>query len=731
MDTITIEGTVDSVLYCDPDSGYIVLDLDIGSDYVTVTGNIGVIEEGEAVRVTGEYIEHPKFGDQFRAEVCERKLPATASAILKYLASGAVKGVGPSLARKIVDKFGADSLTVIEESPEKLSDIKGISISKAEEISQEFRRIHGVRTLMIFLEKYRVVPSIAMAAWKRWGQFAIEMIKADPYVLCNEEVGLGFESADRIAADMGIAADSPGRVKAGLIHVLSHNMMNGHTCIPTDKLIQKSSEMLGISETTTEEVHEAACDEHDLFVYENEGREYTFLPEMYRAEKNISSRLMLMMSCFKDTGADNSKLIDIEEKTKLITYAEKQREAISKALSGGLLILTGGPGTGKTTTLKAIISLYEQKGLKVTITAPTGRAAKRVSDLTGYQAKTIHRLLEVMYDNAGFLRFKHNENDQLPTDVMIVDEMSMVDTLLFDALLRAMKLSCRLIMVGDSDQLPSVGAGNVLRDMIDSGKLNVVSLNEIFRQAEQSLIITNAHRIVNGEFPDISRTDSDFFFMQRYDIEEAAQTVAELCMRRLPDAYGYNTDDIQVLCPSRKGKLGTVELNKRLQQCINPLKSGMAEIHGMTFVFRDGDKVMQTKNNYDITWERDGEKGSGIYNGDIGTIVKVKRSEATVMIDFEGRIAEYNKKTLEEVELAYAVTVHKSQGSEFNAVIIPLLGYSDKLYYRNLIYTAVTRAKKQLIIVGSPQIMQSMVENNRRTLRYTCLKDRLINEQED
>ncbi len=726
---ISIEGTVDTVLFCNEENGYIVLDLDTGSDYVTVVGELGLIEEGEELRLTGEYVSHPKFGDQFKAVSCERKLPATETAILKYLSSGAVKGIGPALAKKIVAQFGSDTLTIIENDPDALSSVKGVSASKAEEISQEFKRIHGVRTLMIFLSGYGIAPSVAMSAWKRWGQFAVEMIKSDPYILCGTGIELGFEQADRMAADLAIPSDSPARVKAGIIYILSHNALNGHTCSPEDKLIPTACRLLGTDEACVSDNIAAATDEEELVIYTKNDRKYVFLPEYARAESYISSRLMLMDSCFKDNGEDYTKLIDIEEKTKRITYAEKQREAIAKALSRGYLILTGGPGTGKTTTLKAIISMFEQRGQKVMITAPTGRAAKRISDLTGYPAKTIHRLLEVMYEGSGQLRFKHNEQNPLTCDVMIIDEMSMVDCQLFEALLRAMKLSCRLIMVGDSDQLPSVGAGNILRDMTESKKLSVVALTEIFRQAEKSLIITNAHRIVNGEQPELTRKDNDFFFIQRLNIEEASATVLDLCARRLPDAYGFSSfDDIQVLCPSRKGLLGTVELNKILQERLNPPGKDKAEIKGMLYTFRDGDKVMQTKNNYDICWTRDGEAGTGIFNGDIGTIVKVKRSDNTVVIDFEGRIAEYTVKNLEEAELAYAVTVHKSQGSEFNAVIIPLLGGFDKLYYRNLLYTAVTRAKKLLIIVGSKAIVEKMVANDRRTLRYTCLKDRLLKE---
>ncbi|MGN1090490.1 MAG: ATP-dependent RecD-like DNA helicase [Huintestinicola sp.] len=720
---ISIEGSVDTVLFCNPQNGYIVLDLDTGSDFVTAVGELGTIEEGEELRLTGRYVTHPKFGVQFRAETCERKLPATEAAILKYLSSGVIKGIGGTLAARLVEKFGERTLEVMENSPEELVEVKGVSPRKAEEIAQEFKRIFGVRALMIFLAGYGVSPSVAVSAWKRWGQFAVEMIKNDPYVLCGAGIELDFAKAEEMAQKLDIPKENTGRIRAGVIHILSTNAYNGHTCLPEDRLTATAVKLLGVSEELIGDNISAACDDDDLARYDKNGRSFVYLYDFFRAEQYIASRLSVMNSCFKDTGTDYTRLIDIEEKTKIITYAEKQREAIALALSKGFLILTGGPGTGKTTTLKAIISLYEQKGMKVMICAPTGRAAKRISDLTGYPAKTIHRLLEVMFDNSGQPRFKHNEKDPVSCDVMIIDEMSMVDTLLFEALLRALKLSCRLIMVGDSDQLPSVGAGNILKDLVDSGRLTIVALNEIFRQAKKSCIVTNAHLIVKGEQPDLSRKDSDFFFMQRLNTEDAALTVADLCVQRLPDAYGYSPlDDIQVLCPSRKGPLGSVELNKILQRRINPPQKELSEIKGMLYTFRDGDKVMQTKNNYDITWKKDGESGTGIFNGDIGTIVKVKKNEGAVVIDFEGRIAEYAFEMTEQLELAYAITVHKSQGSEFSAVVLPLLGGFEKLYYRNLLYTAVTRAKKMLVIVGSKSIVEKMVNNDRRMLRYTCLR---------
>lgn len=728
-DKIIIEGIVDEILFTNPSNGYIVLELDKGDGFVTVVGELGNIEVGEELSLTGKFVQHPRFGSQFNAEICTRKLPETSAAILKYLSSGVIKGIGSTLAKRIVQEFGDKSLEIIENEPEQLLKIKGFTHKKIEEVSIEFKRIYGIRTLMIFLSQYGIQPSIALKAWKKWGQYAVDVIKENPYVLCEYGIELEFEKAEQVAETMEHPKDSESRVRAGVFHILLQNTFSGHTCLPYDRLMSTAVKLLEVSEEKFDECIKNECTENNLMIYEKENRRFVFLYDYYNAEQYIAGRLNVLNSFMKDSEYDYSRMIDIEESSKTITYAEQQRKAISLALSKGFIVLTGGPGTGKTTTLKAIISLYEQRGLKVQIAAPTGKAAKRISDLTGYDAKTIHRLLEVMFDNSGKPKFKHNETEPLSCDVMIVDEMSMVDTLLFEALLRAMKLSCRLIMVGDSDQLPSVGAGNILKDMIDSGKLSVVQLTEIFRQAQQSCIVTNAHKIVNGDNPDLTRTDNDFFFMQRLDVQIASETVVDLCVQRLPNAYGYSsTDDIQVLCPSRKGTLGVVEINKALQFAINPPEKKKNEIKGIYYTFRDNDKVMQIKNNYDIVWKKDGESGTGIFNGDIGNIVKISKNEGRIVIDFEGRIAEYTSEMLEQLELAYAITVHKSQGSEFNVVILPLLGGFEKLYYRNLLYTAVTRAKKMLIIVGSKNVVERMVANNRRTLRYSCLKDMIDKE---
>lgn len=724
-----IEGTVERILFSNPQNGYIVIDLDMGDSYTTVVGDLGNVEAGEELCVTGKFVTHSRFGLQFQASQCDRKLPETAHAIEKYLSTGIIKGIGPSLAKKIVAKFGEQTLNIMENDPEQLTQVRGITQKKYEEISQEFRRIFGIRKLMIYLSNYSISPAAAVRVWKKWGQFSLDIVKENPYALCSDSIEVDFHKADKIGVSMNVVADNTNRVRAAISYVLADNALSGHTCLPTERLMKITCDMLCISEQAFYETLEQEYNEENLVEYMKHNRAFTLTKDFYTAESYIAGRMSVMNAFFKDSYLDYDALIDIEEERSGIRYQALQRKAISLALSQGFFILTGGPGTGKTTTLNAIISLYEQQGMRVMISAPTGRAAKRISDLTGYDAKTIHRLLEVGFDNNGRLRFVHNENNPLPCDVLIVDEMSMVDTLLFEAFLRAMKLSCRLIMVGDSDQLPSVGAGNLLKNMIDSKMITVVQLKEIFRQAQKSCIVTNAHKIVEGIMPDLTQKNSDFFFIQRLKEPAAIETIIDLYKNRLPKAYELSArDDIQILCPSRKGTTGVVELNKRLQNEINPPQKGLNEANGMIYTFREQDKVMQTKNNYDIVWSKEDEAGAGIYNGDIGTILFINKAEGIVQINFDGRIAEYGLEMLEQLELAYAITVHKSQGSEFPVVILPLLGGFEKLYYRNLLYTAVTRAKKLLVIVGSQNRVEYMVSNDRRTLRYTCLKEMLIEE---
>lgn len=725
-----ITGTVENILFKNESNGYIVFDINSDNELITVVGELGDIDENEKLRLRGSYKNHYKFGNQFCAEYVEFILPSVSSEILEYLSGGIIKGINKSLAKKIVKEFGEKTLNIIENDPEKLTIIKGIPIGKAMDISKEFNKIVHIKRLTGNLGELGIKPKYTLRIFKKWQYDSIKMLKDNPYRLCDRDIGISFLKAEQIAKNVGIASDSPKRISAGIRYVLEVNAENGHTCLPLEQLEKLSCNYLEIGGKDFYNSYNSEIEQENIFEYEKNNRTFIYLEEYYHAEKYIADRLAALKSISRRAAHDYSRLIDIEEQTSGISYHEIQRQAISEALSKGIMILTGGPGTGKTTTLNAIISIYENKGDRVMITAPTGRAAKRISELTGHDARTIHRMLEVEFDSAGNMKFVHNEKNPLECDVMVIDEMSMIDVQLFSDLLKALRVTCRIVMVGDSDQLPSVKAGNVLKDLIESSRLPVVCLKEIFRQSEQSCIITNAHKIINGIYPDIKQKNNDFFFFQRMDSESASELVISLYAERLPKAYNYSIfDDIQILSPSRKGFLGTVELNKKIQQTVNPKQYNVKEVHSLLYTFREGDKVMQIKNNYDIQWTKDDdEKGAGIYNGDIGKILSINTRSREAKILFDDKLASYNIDQLDQLELAYAVTIHKSQGSEFPAVIIPVLEGFDKLYYRNLLYTGVTRARKLLIIVGSQLEVYRMVDNNRRTLRYTCLKDMIENE---
>ncbi len=720
-------GTVEDIIYRNADTGFAVINLGVSDELVCVVGSLATVEVGEELRVMGKFGSHPTYGYQFKAEAFDRQLPATAGAIMRYLASGAIKGIGPALARRIVDRFGDETLEKIELNPSCLSQVKGISPKKAEALAEEFKHVFGVRRVMLFLAKFGVSPTAAVKVWKLWGPDAVRLVTENPYLLCEEDVGLPFETADAIADAYEMDKSDGNRINAAVRYVLSGNLTNGHTCLPYKKLIQAAEMLLGVGNDAIDSSLQDMV-ARDLLILVERNQPYYYLPDLYVAENYIASRISEMVGelVFETENADG--LIDAEERRLGIEYETLQRQAIRAALCENIMILTGGPGTGKTTTLNGMIDILEEQGKVVYLTAPTGRASKRMSEVTGREAKTIHRLLEVEYSPEGRLRFSRDESNRLECDVVVVDEMSMVDTLLFEALLRAMKPECKLILVGDSDQLPSVGAGNVLRDLIDSECVTIVTLKEIFRQAAQSLIVTNAHDIVKGELPDLDRKDNDFFFLSRENISQAADTIVQLVCERLPRSYGYSpVKDIQVLCSSRKGELGVEMLNTRLQAVINPESPEKRQVRVGQYLFRVGDKVMQVRNNYDLPWVKDDEKGVGVYNGDIGTIFAIDTHNGYIIIDFDGRIVSCTIEMAEDLELAYAVTVHKSQGSEFNAVVIPVLGGYDKLYFRNLLYTAVTRAKQLLILVGSKKRLEYMVKNNRKMLRYTGLKQFLQN----
>lgn len=719
---VEISGNVEDITFRKEENGFTVLDLSTDDELITVVGILPEVNAGEFLRLRGNWANHPTFGRQFKAQLCERSMPSTTGDLYKYLASGAVVGIGAKTAQKIIERFGEDSFDILENHPERLAEIKGVSLAKAEKICESFNNQFAVRQIMISLERFGMSPTECLNAYKIYGVKTVDIIQSNPYLLCEEGIGVSFERADAIADNLPDKPERSHRIRAGVLYVVKHNLYNGHTCLPRKKMIQPCVSLLGCDEQAVEEAIQSLIDDKKLIAKELDSVAFVFLPHIFLAEKSAADRIKIMMK-FPPAGK-STLLQDIEniENSECIVYDENQKKAIITAIEKGVLILTGGPGTGKTTTLNGIIKLYEKDKLKIALAAPTGRAAKRMSDITGMEAKTIHRLLEVEWDKNDKPYFARNVKNPIKADVLIIDELSMVDAVLFASLLDALPFGCRLIMVGDSDQLPAVGAGNVLHDLIRSGILPVVELKKVFRQAMKSRIITNAHSIVEGKMPDLDCKDNDFFFMPRTGAAQVSATVVQLCSQRLPKAYGYSPfHDIQVLCPSRKGETGSVALNKFLQAALNPPSPDKNEITVAGRIFREGDKVMQIKNNYDILWKKDGEDGTGIFNGDIGTVEKIDFKSGLMKILFDDKVASYAFDTVSEVEHAYAVTVHKSQGNEFDAVVMPVYGVVPNLCYRNLLYTAVTRAKNLMILVGSKEVVAEMTLNNSRTKRYSAL----------
>lgn len=722
--TEDLYGIAEEIVFRREDTGFTVLDISTeDGELVTVVGVLPDIASGEDVHFIGRWDTHQSFGRQFRAEACERTMPSTAAQMLKYLSSGAVKGIGPATATKIVEAFGADSFDVIENHPESLAKIRGISRDMAERISRQFAEQSAVRDIIIKLEAFGLTPNECLAVFKVFGANSVKRVNENPYLLCIAEIGIPFERVDSLAGSLPEPPNTDYRLKAGIVHVVTHNLANGHTCLPREKLLGPCAALLGADTDTIDITIDKLTGERQLTCQVLDGKEFIFLPHIFDAEYSAAQRIKMMVTFPPAGRATLVREIDRLELINGIQYESLQREAIVTAIEKGVLILTGGPGTGKTTTVNGILELFERDGLNVVLTAPTGRAAQRMSEITGKEACTIHRLLEAERGNGERMHFCRDERNPIDADVVIVDELSMVDIVLFSALLAALPLGCRLIMVGDADQLPPVGAGNVLHDLIDANLLPVVELSEVFRQAMQSLIVTNAHRIVHGEEPELSRVDNDFFHMERDSGVQTVKDIVSLYRDRLPKAYGYEPiKDIEVLCPSKKGDTGTVNLNRVLQEAVNPPEKGKDEISLMTRVFRVGDKVMQMKNNYNIHWTREKENGEGIFNGDVGILKSVDRSSGIIKVDFDGRIAEYPADSLSELELAYAMTVHKSQGSEFEAVIMPVIDVPPQLCYRNLFYTAVTRAKSKMITMGRKNQILAMVENDKKIKRYSALK---------
>lgn len=725
-----ITGIVEDVVFYNSENSFTVLDVSSGGELITAVGTLPEITAGEKVVLIGAWDMHQSFGRQFRVIRFERYLPDTAAQFLKYLSSGAIKGIGPKTATQLVERFGDNTFNVIENEPDRLTVIKGISKDKAKLISAEFKKQFAVRTVILGLEKYGLAPSECIRIFKEVGVNAVEIIEENPYILCGEAQIISFDRAEKIASELEFAPQPKHRMRAGISHIIRYNLINGHTCLPRNKVTALSCELLSVTEKEAEDAVEEMILNKLLIPFVMKEKEYLSLPDVYDAEKTIDEKLKLLMRfSASDMSAADSDIKRIEKENK-IKYESRQKEAIKLAAQGGILVLTGGPGTGKTTVVKGIINFFERKKMNILLAAPTGRAAKRMSELTGYDAKTIHRLLEVEWTDGRKLDFKKNRLDPLEADVIILDEVSMVDIFLFSHFLDAVRFGCRVILVGDPDQLPAVDAGNVLGDIIASGIVPVVKLTEIFRQAKESLIVTNAHDVIEGRKPVLDAKDNDFFFMNRENPIIAARTVAELCSERLPNAYNFSpTANIQVLCPSRKGDCGTINLNRQLQNLLNPYNEKKSECKVAGRLFREGDKVMQIKNNYDIPWERGRESGSGLFNGDIGIIQEINvKNECMKIVFDEGREVVYPIPSASELELAYAVTVHKSQGSEYDCVVMPVADVPPMLLYRNLLYTAITRAKKMIIIVGNREKIDRMIENNRQNKRYSMLKTMLMTE---
>ena len=730
---LRLTGSIEHVIYANEDNGFAICDLGTESgDLITITGTLPYVGEGDSVTVYGKWVHNPKYGRQFRVETCERQMPADANSMLRYLASGAIKGIGPKIAQRIVDEFGDETFDVIEHHPEWLANVSGISRKSAKSIGADFAEKAGIRSAMMFFRDF-FGAAATVRIYKRYGGNAVELAKKNPYRLCEEIEGIGFERADRMARDLGLATDSEDRICSGICYLLSSNAQaNGHVCLPRDKTVQGAARLLGVDETAVNDALELLLAQEKVHAERLGGIELLYDKKQYENEKYIATKLLLLdRVCPAMETANIGAFIDREQAETGVRYADLQRRAISDALENGVMLLTGGPGTGKTTVVRALLHIFSSMGLKIALTAPTGRAAKRLSESTSCEARTIHRLLEYGGEESGGRgRFMRDESNLLEENVLIVDEASMVDSLLMGALLRAVKPGSRLVLIGDADQLPSVGAGNVLRDLIDSGRFATVRLTEIFRQAQKSLIVTNAHAINRGELPRLDVKDNDFFFMPRSEDASIPAPVAQLCGTRLPRTYGeMATTGTQVIVPSRKGEAGTEHLNVVLQATLNPPSPEKREHRFREITYREGDRVMQVRNNYDMEWERDnGMTGAGIFNGDVGVIESIDPTDGNMRIRFEDRTVTYEFSLLEDLEPAYAVTVHKSQGCEYPIVILPLGNVPPMLRSRNLLYTAVTRAQCIVIVVGREDVLADMVRNNRQTMRYTGLSERLRRE---
>lgn len=722
-----MQGTVSSVVFRNEENGYTVLRLQPqDGDEATVVGCLPGVAAGEGLSAVGRWTSHASYGSQFKAESFRRSLPTDEAGVFAFLASGVVRGIGMSTARRLVDEFGADALGVIEDAPELLTRIKGITRSRAQTLSEALRHQMGMRRLLDFLADCALPARLAAPLYRRFGSHALEIVNDNPYLLTDDELSVPFGTADALALGLGVEADAPLRLEAALLFELSHNLRNGHVFLPEGKLLAATAQLLELDPAALSDALDALLIRGDIVREPVAGEQAIYLAALHEAESYAAMRLAEMShGTFLPPDGFDRMLTRIEAEQG-ITYAPSQREAVRLAACAQVMILTGGPGTGKTTILRGVLALFDVLRYSCVLAAPTGRAAKRLSETCGCPASTIHRLLGMQHDpNSGMLVFSHDQSDPLDADVVIIDETSMVDIVLMQALLQAMRGDCRLILVGDADQLPSVGAGNVLSDLLRSNCVPAVRLSEIFRQAQESAIVTNAHEVNRGILPNL-KGGGDFFFLRRADGQAAVDTIADLCARRLPEHMGIPPHQIQVISPTRRQITGTVNLNQALQAAVNPPAEGKAEQSFGEFLYRNGDRVMQIRNNYDILW-RDtatGEVGAGIFNGDIGQITAIEKG-GILTIDFDGRTATYTADMLAELEPAYAITAHKAQGSEYRAVVLAALSGAPQLLTRGVLYTAITRARELLVLVGDDTVVARMVQNDRQQRRYSGLRARL------
>ena len=729
------EGTVHSVIFQNAENGYTVLRLlTEEGEVITVVGCIPCVAPGEHLTVTGTWETHPQHGEQLKVQELERSLPEDEDEIFDYLSSGVCKGVGPTTARRIVDRFGLETLDILEAEPERLQEIRGITAKKAMEIGALFRQHMGLRRLMEFLSRYQLPPVLAIRLRQQYGDGALEMVRRNPYLLSDDVCGVDFSVTDTMALSMGFAEDCGQRLEAAVTFELTYNENNGHVFLPKDKLLSATCQLLGCGAEQVETALDALAERHAVVIQRIANVEAVYLRRLWEAETSACARLLALLEVDADQSRFADKAVAEIEREQGITYAPLQRQAVELAAKTGVILLTGGPGTGKTTTVRGIVALFQKMGLNIVLAAPTGRAAKRMSELTGgMEAQTVHRLLGMSWNETTHqVTFQKTEKEPLEAEAVIVDEMSMVDVSLFSALLRALRPGTRLVLVGDADQLPSVGAGNVFSDLIRSKKIETVFLREVFRQAEQSAIIRNAHRVNLGESPELKGNQGDFFFLCRRDAQRAVSTVLELCKTRLPDNMHIPAEQIQVLTPTRKGPCGTVNLNRLLQEALNPKAPGKREILWGERVFRVGDRIMQTRNDYDVVWQKaDGTVGTGMFNGDVGRIVEIDQSGEWLALDFDGRTAPYSTEMLSEIDLAYAQTVHKAQGSEYRCVVLATMPSAPSLMVRGVLYTALTRARKLLVMVGDDAAVRSMAANDKQQKRYSGLKWRLCHAGEN